>query len=246
MTAATDKTTIDAIVARLKDQLKRADTPANRINYQQFFKETLAEPIGLRTPVLRDISKRVYAEIKQFSKDDILKLGDVLLESGMRYANFFAFEWALKVKRHYEPSDFARFERWLKTYVNGWGSCDHLCCGPLGQLILKFPELSDKTIKWAGSKSRWLRRASAVSLIVAARKGLLEDRVFETADRLLVDPDDLVQKGYGWMLKEASKQFNAEVFAYVLKHKAEMPRTALRYAIEKYPPAKRRLAMAKD
>lgn len=241
-----DNKSADRVLPLLKDELARADIPANRINYQQFFKETLAEPIGLRAPVLRDISKRVYAQIRQLSKDDTLRVGDLLLESGIRYGLFFAFEWALKVRRHFELSDIRRFERWLKSYVDGWGSCDHLCCGPLGHLILKYPELSDRTIKWTGSRSRWLRRASAVSLIVAARKGLLKKRVFETADRLLTDPDDLVQKGYGWMLKEASKQFNAEVFAYVLKHKAAMPRTALRYAIEKYPPAQRRRAMAKD
>jgi len=237
--------THDQIIARLKTEIKRADMPANRINYQQFFKEILAEPVGLKTPVLRGISERVFREIKMLPKDEILRIGDALLGSGMRYGRFFAFEWALKVKRHYVATDFRRLETWLKKHVDGWGSCDHLCAGALGHLILMYPELADKTARWSGSKNRWLRRGSAVALIVAARKGLLLDRVFTTADRLLTDPDDLVQKGYGWMLKEASKQFYAEVFAYVLKHKAEMPRTALRYAIEKYPAAKRHEAMAK-
>jgi len=235
----------DEIMAHLRAELAAADRPANRVNYQQFFKETLAEPVGLKAAALRDISGRVFRELKITSKDDVLRVGDALLESGMRYGKFFAFEWALKAKRAYVVSDFRRFETWLKKYVDNWGSCDSLCCGPLGHLVLMHPELSDKTIKWASSKNRWLRRASAVSLIVAARKGLLKERVFETADRLLADPDDLVQKGYGWMLKEASKQFNAEVLEYVLRHRKDMPRTALRYAIEKYPPAKRRQAMAK-
>jgi 3-methyladenine DNA glycosylase AlkD len=105
--------------------------------------------------------------------------------------------------------------------------------------------LVSKTHPWRKSKSRWLRRAAAVSLIVPVRQGLLRDEVFGAADTLLMDQDDMVQKGYGWMLKEATKRFPDDVFAYVMKHKANMPRTALRYAIEKMPEKRRKQAMAK-
>ena len=57
------------------------------------------------------------------------------------------------------------------------------------------------------------------------------------------DEEDLVQKGYGWMLKEASKKHREEVFEYIMRRKSEMPRTALRYAIEKMPEDLRRKAM---
>jgi 3-methyladenine DNA glycosylase AlkD len=53
----------------------------------------------------------------------------------------------------------------------------------------------------------------------------------------------MVQKGYGWMLKEASKPHQDEVYQYVLKHRKDMPRTALRYAIEKMPPEMKKEAM---
>ena len=61
-----------------------------------------------------------------------------------------------------------------------------------------------------------------------------------------MDKDDLVQKGYGWMLKEAGNRFPKEVFEHVMKHKREMPRTALRYAIEKLPVELRKEAMKRD
>ena len=69
---------------------------------------------------------------------------------------------------------------------------------------------------------------------------------FQTADILLQDKENLVQKGYGWMLKEASNRFPKEVFRYVMKNKKKMPRTALRYAIEKMPTAWRKEAMRRD
>ena len=70
--------------------------------------------------------------------------------------------------------------------------------------------------------------------------------VFEMADNLLMDQDVMVQKGYGWMLKEASNHYPEEVFSYVMKHKKEMPRTSLRYAIEKLPPEQRKEAMKRE
>jgi len=66
---------------------------------------------------------------------------------------------------------------------------------------------------------------------------------FEIADLLLTDADDMVQKGYGWMLKEAGLNFRDEVFEYVMKNKDKMPRTALRSAIEKLPADMRKKAM---
>lgn len=88
---------------------------------------------------------------------------------------------------------------------------------------------------WGRSQNRWKRRASAVSLIIPARKGKFLKEIFALADILLLDGDDLVQKGYGWMLKAASEAHQKEVFDYVISNKTTMPRTALRYAIEKMP-----------
>ena len=66
------------------------------------------------------------------------------------------------------------------------------------------------------------------------------------ADILLTDSDDMVQKGYGWMLKAASEANQKQVFDYVMKKKDIMPRTSLRYAIEKMLPELRLKAMEKS
>ena len=231
------------IVDKLRQEIALYDKPENRINYQQFFKEKLERPFGLKTPILRKISSRLFRNVKSQPKKQILDLCDELLILQERYFRFFAFEWAIKVKDQYVSTDFARFERWLKKYVDNWGTCDHLCCGPIGNVVWQYPESAVKTKKWIPSKNRWLRRAAAVSLIIPVRHRLLLDEVFATADKLLTDSDDMVQKGYGWMLKVAGDQFPDEVFDYVMKNKADMPRTSLRYAIEKYPANKRKLAM---
>jgi 3-methyladenine DNA glycosylase AlkD len=85
-----------------------------------------------------------------------------------------------------------------------------------------------------------------VTLIVPAKKGLFLDDAFEICNTLLTDQDDMVQKGYGWLLKEESRKHQKKVFDYVVKNRKNMPRTALRYAIELMPKELKQEAMKKD
>jgi 3-methyladenine DNA glycosylase AlkD len=234
------------VILNLKGEIRANDKPENKSDYQKFFKEKLKDPVRLKTPVLRKISNKCYKDYKDLSKDELLSHCDKMLASGEKYMRFFAFEWAFKICAQHSKSDFTLLESWLKKYVDNWGSCDHLCSSSIGSLILKYPELVSRTLRWTKSKNMWMRRAAAVSLISPVHKGMLLDKVFETADLLLKDNEDLVQKGYGWMLKEAGNIFPDEVFAYVMKHKDEMPRTALRYAIDKYPKPMRAKAIKKS
>ncbi len=232
------------ILDKVRSELARYDKPENKLNYQRFFKEKLKDPMGLKTTIIKKIAGQSFKDVKGLPAKDILTHCNVLLVSHEPYMRSIAFEWAVKIRKEYTRSDFRRFETWLKRYVDNWAACDQLCIGLIGNLLLLYPDLSPRAFLWTRSRNRWLRRAAAVSLIVPVRNGLLLDEVFETADAMLTDADDMVQKGYGWMLKEAANRFPDEVFAYVMKNKAQMPRTALRYAIEKYPPARRKKAMA--
>lgn len=153
--------------------------------------------------------------------------------------------WADSINKQYAPADFKIFERWVNKYVSNWATCDTLCNHAVGEFITKYPGFTKELKRWAKSKNRWVKRAAAVTLILPARRGEFLQEVFSIADILLMDKDDLVQKGYGWMLKEASRKNQKQVFDYIMKNKGRMPRTALRYAIEKMPVELKKLAMAK-
>ena len=99
--------------------------------------------------------------------------------------------------------------------------------------------------RWTQSENRWMRRAAAVSLIIPAKHGTFLPESMEIANLLLTDSDDMVQKGYGWLLKEASRQHQAEVFAFVMRNRQVMPRTALRYTMELMPKNLKEEAMEK-
>ncbi len=208
-----------------------------------FFKEE-TNGLGVRTPIVRKISARYYPEVETLAKKDIWNICKQLLKKEDEF-KMIAFDWAFRQKENFTKKDFEVFELWSKKYVNNWATCDDFCTHALGFLIFNFPELTDKTKKWAYSKNRWLRRASAVVLIYSLRKDSFLKEAFEIADILLEDEDDLVQKGYGWMLKEASNTQGEKIFKYVIKNKNKMPRTALRYAIEKMPTKLKKTAMQK-
>ena len=199
----------------------------------------------MKSAVVLKIAKEFYSEIKEENKKNIFALCEELLKSGYCEEAWIAANWADWIHHDFETDDVKIFEKWIEKYIDNWAECDTLCNHAVGSLIEKFPEHLARLKKWALSENIWLRRAAAVSLIIPAKKGMFLLDILEIADILLKDKEDMVQKGYGWMLKEASRKNQNAVFEYVLKNKKAMPRTALRYAIEKMPESLRMLAMAK-
>ena len=157
--------------------------------------------------------------------------------------SFVACNWSYALRKSFEPKDFKIFKNWIEKYINNWASCDTFCNHTMGEFIEMYPDYLAELKKMAKSKNLWVRRASAVSFIVPAKKGKFLKDIFEISDILLKDSEDMVQKGYGWMLKVASQAHQKQVFDYVMKNKKNMPRTALRYAIEKMPKNLKQKAM---
>jgi 3-methyladenine DNA glycosylase AlkD len=230
------------VLAAVRQELQQNADEKTRESSQRFFKEKV-KVHGVKSALVKKIAAKYLREIKDRDKKEIYSLCENLLQADYGEEAFVAFEWAYSLQRKYVPEDFAVFERWVDQYVDNWAKCDTLCNHTLGSFVEMYPEFIGNLRSWARSENRWLRRASAVTLILPARKGLFLNEIFEISDILLMDRDDMVQKGYGWMLKEASKKHQVEVFDYVMRWKAKMPRTALRYAIEKMPLEMRRKAM---
>jgi 3-methyladenine DNA glycosylase AlkD len=232
------------ILTTIREELKHAVDPATRHSFQSFFKEKVTA-YGVKTAVVEKIARKHFPEVKALGKRAVLALCEELWKSDYTEEAFIACEWAYRLESDYEPEDFKVFERWLSRYVDNWAKCDTLSNHTIGAFIEKYPRYIADLKRWARSDNRWMRRAAAATLILPARRGKFLDDVLEIAGILLHDKDDLVQKGYGWMLKEASRLHQKEIFDYVMSRRAVMPRTALRYAIEKMPPDLRREAMEK-
>ena len=187
---------------------------------------------------LRKISASLWKEIRSQDVpdfDSLLKICDDLLERWTSEYRVIAFDWCFRMKRYYEPRHYPAFEGWVGTYLTTWGSVDDFCTHAMGYFLYTYAEFAGEVKKWVESENPWVRRAAAVTFIYGVRRGVFLEHVFDVADALLTDEHKYVEWGYGWMLKEATKHFLDDVFAYVMRNKAVMPRPALRYAIEKMP-----------
>jgi 3-methyladenine DNA glycosylase AlkD len=227
-----------------KDLVRNADEKT-RASGERFFKDPV-RLYGVKASVTTSIAKDHFRKLSDKSKNTIFGYCDEFWKSGKMEESFIACNWSYFVNKEYLPEDLNVFRKWINNYVTNWASCDTFCNHTVGTFMEMYPESLSELRVWAKSGNRWMRRASAVSLIVPARRGRFPEDIFKIASILLTDSDDMVQKGYGWMLKEASRLHQEEVYKFVTMNKKEMPRTAYRYAIEKMPPELRKKAMEKD
>ena len=236
---------MDPVIVHIRQDLKAQADPQIQKTTRRFFKEEIL-CYGLKTATVMAIAKKYWKGIQHRDKQEIFALCEELYRSGYIEESFVVSNWTHALSGRFEREDLAVFRGWIDTYITNWASCDGFCNHAMGAFIEQYPEYIAELKRWTQSENRWMRRAAAVSLIVPAKHGKFLPEAIEIANLLLTDPDDMVQKGYGWLLKEAGRHHQAEIFAYVVKNRAVMPRTALRYAIELMPEKHRKEAMKKE
>ena len=235
---------MNTILTNIRKELEEKGSEEVLISTLRFFKESI-QAYGLRNGDVVKIYKQYYSKNKELSKSQVFDLCEELWKSNYIEEGFIACSWSYAKRKEFTLDDIKIFEQWISKYITNWATCDTFCNHTMGDYIMMYPQKIEILKKWATSKNRWVKRAAAVSLIVPAKRGHFLSDVFEIAQILMYDSDDMVQKGYGWMLKVASQAHKQEVFDFVMKYKSTMPRTALRYAIEKMNPELRNLAMQK-
>ena len=124
--------------------------------------------------------------------------------------------------------------------INNWDLVDLSCRFIIGEYLLD--KSRDILYHLAQSPLLWDNRIAIVSTYAFIRKGQLED-TYALSDLMTHHPHDLMHKAIGWMLREAGKRDSERLYDYVMSHRADMPRTMLRYAIEKFSPKERAILM---
>ena len=127
--------------------------------------------------------------------------------------------------------------------INNWDLVDLSCRFIVGEYLLD--KSRDILYQLAHSPLLWDNRIAIVSTYAFIRKGQLED-TYALSDLMMHHPHDLMHKAIGWMLREAGKRDSNRLYDYVMNHRADMPRTMLRYAIEKFSPKERSMLMKRD
>jgi 3-methyladenine DNA glycosylase AlkD len=223
-------------------ELARLARPAGAFDAARYFRSAgdLAF-YNVGTARVRHMAK-VIAKVHagEWSVDDALEFADLLI--GDRYLEVKAvgIETLACYRRQFRPAHLRTWKRWLAdNHSDNWATTDSICGSLIGPLLLVHPKLVRVVAGWATHRNMWVRRASAVGLIPSVRRGLALDAAYRVAKRLHRDREDLIQKAVGWMLREAGKADTARLEAYLLANGPRIPRTTVRYAIERFSPAVR-------
>lgn len=142
------------------------------------------------------------------------------------------------------PELAEKVNEWLAGFCGNWGLVDNLAPSVLTPLLRKHPELAGVVKGWASSPNMWVRRGAAVAFVGLAGEAPFRDLPYEIATTLQGDREDLIQKAVGWLLREAGKADRERLETYLLDQGPRVPRTTLRYAIEKLPKEDRKRIMA--
>lgn len=194
------------------------------------------------TGPMRALAKSIHAAHRDdWSIDEAMAFADLLIADRYLEVKSIGIEVVALYHREFTPRLLPRWKRWLaRNHSANWATTDGMCGSLIGPLLVRHPALLPRMRAWSRDGNLWVRRASIVSLIRPIREGLALDLAYGIARRLHADDHDLIQKAVGWVLREAGKMDAKRLERYLRAHGPLIPRTTLRYAIERFPLAKRR------
>ena len=191
--------------------------------------------LGIKVPTTRKVVKTHWAETTFEQLDECLKSE----WHEVRLAGLLA----LVQKYQHAATDIDTRQQCIDFYLshldaaNNWDLVDLSCYELLGRWLVD----KDATLLYdlaLNGKTIWEQRIGIVSTMWFLRNGRFDD-TYAIADMLIDHPHDLIHKAVGWLLREAGKRDPERLTAYLDKRYKTMPRTMLRYAIEKFPETKR-------
>ncbi len=226
----------------LVEEMLRHSDPAQVPGLSRFFKTGPGQYgegdqfLGIKVPVTRTVVKRLWREI------GFPELGECFA-SGYHEIRLAGLLTLVEIFAHAKKDPSLR-RQCIDFYlshtdrINNWDLVDLSCYPLLGEWLLD----KDRTILYdlaRKGKTIWEQRIGMVSTMAFVRKGQLED-TFAIADILIGHPHDLIHKATGWLLREAGKRDKDALVSFLEPRYFRMPRTMLRYAIEKFPENERR------
>lgn len=227
-----------------------------KIGLQRFFKTGPGEYaegdifIGATVPEVREVARAwahlSFKDLKALLRSKIHEerlLALIILVDRFRSARKGSLPSHQKEKIQKEIFQF--YGAHLR-HVNNWDLVDLSAPSVVGGYL---SSQSRRDRKWlytlARSPHLWSRRISVVSTLYFIRKGQFEDTL-RISKMLLDAPEDLLHKAVGWMLREVGKKDTSPLLRFLRKHYSQMPRTALRYAIERFPKSRRKRMLQGD
>jgi 3-methyladenine DNA glycosylase AlkD len=228
------KITPGFIADDIRRVLRNGGSVSHSADVQRFFKEQ-AKSRGWRTAELRKVAVKFRRSLLQErGMEFVVQVADELFSGQFLEEKAFAVFLLEGKTGELGAREFRLFASWLDR-VSNWADHDALVHYLLSPMVAAEPRYCAEVLRWVRSPNRWRRRAACVALIRGARKKQLFAEIVRTSDMLLDDDDDMVQKGLGWLLREAAKYDAKRTVPYLMKIRERASRLVLRTACEKLP-----------
>lgn len=222
------------LAAHICRVLKDGGSAPHAESVQRFFKEEI-QSRGWYTAELRKVAIRFrLAILQERGQEFLVQVADQLFSGDVLEEKAFAIYLLETLTFEFNDREFRLFESWLNR-ISSWADHDALVHYLLAPMIAVKPERMNSVFRWAKSKDRWHRRAACVALIRGTRQKVFLPEIRRLSEILLCDQDDMVQKGLGWLLREAAKADAKRALPYLLRIRAAVPRLVLRTACETLP-----------
>ena len=224
----------ETIAAEIRHLLRSGGSAEHAEGVQWFFKEEVKSH-GWYTGKLRREAVRFRRRIrKEFGLDFLVQVADKLFAGPILEEKVFAVFLLEKLIGEFGDAEFRLFESWLDR-ISSWADHDGLVHYLIAPMVAAKPARTAKVSRWAKSTDRWHRRAACVALIRGARQKMFFAEIKRLSNLLLVDEDDMVQKGLGWLLRETAKADAKRTVPYLMSIRERAPRLVLRTACETLP-----------
>jgi len=196
---------------------------------------------GVALPAVRIMARDLWARHRRdWSAATAVRFCDTLIREAEFEAKAVGVMVLSRWHRHVPRGLLRTVRGWLGAgHCASWAAVDLVAPDLVTPLLRRHPDLVPVVARWTGARSLWVRRAAAVTFVPFARHGEHLDTAYGIAERLFPDPHDLIHKAVGWMLREAGKTDPRRLDLFLRRHGPRIPRTTLRYAIERFPPARR-------
>jgi 3-methyladenine DNA glycosylase AlkD len=203
--------------------------------------------LGVRAPQIRAVAKQIHDQVKQsWEVTDALAFAEILAPRPQFEAKMVGILVLGRYQRLFPRSLLTRARQWVDAgWFPNWAAIDGLCPAVTTPLLRKYPSQLVRVTRWGSSRNHWLRRASVVTLVPLARRGECLDEAYGLVASLRDDSEDLMHKACGWLLREAGKTDMRRLERFLLDHGPTVPRTTVRYAIERFPETRRRQLLLK-
>ena len=237
------KFTSSNTAAEIRRLLKDGGSTEHATGVQWFFKEEIKSH-GWYTAALRKAAVEARRSIaRERGMDFVVQVADELFSGRNLEEKVFAVFLLEKQTKDFGDDEFQLFASWLDR-VSSWADHDALVHEVLAPMVAAEPARSREVFLWAKSPNRWRRRAACVALIRGTRERRFFPQIVRLSNQLLNDEDDMVQKGLGWLLREAVKADPKRTVPYLMKIRKKAPRLILRTACETLPIAARKKVLA--